>query len=258
MGLFDRDTDADWRELGATRPWFGVVSQPQFEGSALAPVDLRAFYEAGEADVAYFSELIERHTGQPLHAARALDFGCGVGRMTRAMTAFADHVTGIDVSPAMLDAARAQVGAELGERASFTGDLPPGPFDWINAFMVFQHIPPARGLALLDQLLERLAPGGVTSLHFTIGRDDALKAKSRFGLTPRRYDGGWRHRLQFRRAPKGSVLMFDYDIGELYERFRRHDVALATLVPTDHGGHHGVTVVGRRGAQAGIRHMPRS
>ncbi len=254
MLIAQRDTDADWRELGATRPWFGVVSLPQFEGAALAEADLQAFYAAGEADVGHLAGLIAQHTGEPLHAARALDFGCGVGRMTGAMTAFADQVTGVDVSPAMLDAARQQVGG----RATFTDALPPGPFDWINAFMVFQHIPSGRGLSLLDQLLDRLAPGGVTSLQFTVGRADALKARSRFGLTPARYDGGWRHRLQFRRAPRGSVLMFDYDLTELYERFRAHDVALATLVPTDHGGHYGVHLIGRRGAKAGLRHMPQT
>ena len=251
MSLFDRDTDADWRLLGDTQPYFGVVSLPEFVGATLPAEALRTLYEAGEYDVAYITSVIERHTGAPLNPARALDFGCGVGRMTGAMAGLAAEATGYDVSPAMLEAARAQVGA----RARFVEALPDGPFDWINSFMVFQHIPTQRGMILLDQLLDRLAPGGVTSLHFTIGRADRLKTAGPFGLKPARYDGSLLHRLQLRHAPKGSVLMFDYDLAEIYARFRAHGVALATLVPTNHVGHDGVHVIGRRGDSDGLRHM---
>lgn len=42
----------------------------------------------------------------PLAGARAIDFGCGIGRLTAAMAARGATVTGIDIAPAMIDEAR--------------------------------------------------------------------------------------------------------------------------------------------------------
>jgi predicted O-methyltransferase YrrM len=43
--------------------------------------------------------------------------------------------------------------------------------DWVNSYIVFQHIPPERGLRILWGLLSVLAPGGWVSLHFNVFRD---------------------------------------------------------------------------------------
>ncbi len=83
----------------------------------------------------------------------ALDIGCGAVRLTHAHAADVQNATGNDVSEAMLRIAREGAPAN----ASLTGQLPPGPFDWINSYIAFQHIPPAEGLALLSRMLERAA-----------------------------------------------------------------------------------------------------
>lgn len=36
----------------------------------------------------------------------ALDFGCGVGRLTQALAAHFDEVTGVDISPSMIKLAK--------------------------------------------------------------------------------------------------------------------------------------------------------
>jgi SAM-dependent methyltransferase len=228
-----RDTDADWRALGAAQPYWGVLTQPAYRSENLTPARIEAFYASGRDDVDGLAEALRRTTGAP-PGGRALDFGCGAGRLTEAMCAHAETVTGYDISPGMLERARAR-----GGRASYVDRLPDGPFDWINSLIVFQHIPPQRGLMLLEALLERLAPGGHVSLHVTTWREPDLTPAE-----PR----GWRRLVPTRPHPAGTIIMYDYDLSQVCRRLTQAGVGEMTLVPTDHGGHHGVIVLGRRTA----------
>ena len=235
----DRNTDADWRELGATQPYWGVLTHPDYRTENLTPANLEAFYASGDTYVGDIVRRLKVATGRQA-AGRALDFGCGAGRLTEAMAAYAT-VTGYDISPGMLTEAR-----KRGGKATYVDALPDGPFDWINSFIVFQHIPPERGLALIEDLLTRLAPSGLVSLHVTIWREAHLKPAEARGL--RRLLHPLLHRWRLARLPKGAIRMYDYDLSQVVERLHRAGIGELTLVPTDHGGHHGVILLGWRAA----------
>ncbi len=233
-----RDTDADWRELGATQPYFGVLSHADFLSENITPPAIEAFYATGQACITEVVGSLERTMGST-PAGRALDFGCGVGRLAEAMCAYADPVTGYDISPGMLALARQRGGA-----ATYVGELPDGPFDWINSFIVFQHIPPARGFAILKDLMTRLAPRGVISLQFTVWREARLEPPSLAGWKgPIR---AIRRRLWLANRPKGDIRMYDYDLSQVVRVLNRAGIEEMHLVSTDHAGHHGVIILGRR------------
>lgn len=239
--LKDRDTDRDWRELGASDPYWGVISQPRFHRANLTSEGLDDFYLSGRQQIDAVAKDLAWLTGKP-PSGRALDFGCGVGRLAEAMTRYAQRVTGYDISPGMLELARAR-----GGRATYVDELPDGPFDWINSFIVFQHIPPARGLDLMRRLTARLAPGGVVSLHVTIWRDPELQAwPEERGL--RRLLQGPRQWLWARRLPVGQILMYDYDLSQVIRILNEAGIVDLRLMSTDHGGHHGVVILGRKAA----------
>lgn len=77
---------------------------------------------------------------------RALEIGCGVGRMTRALAATFGEVHAVDVSPEMIGRARrylratpnAHVYRNSGKDLRVLGSL---QFDFAYSFIVFQHIP---------------------------------------------------------------------------------------------------------------------
>lgn len=234
----ERDTDADWRELGATQPYWGVLTHADYRTENLTPENLEAFYASGGRQIADIVRRLQAATGKT-PSGRALDFGCGAGRLTEAMTAYARDVTGFDISPGMLDEAR-----KRGGKARYVDALPDGPFDWINSYIVFQHIPPARGLALLDELLARLAPGGSLSLHFVVWRDATLKPPP--GSDLRSLYRRWLYRREMARLPKGVMRMYDYDLSAVVESLNRAGVRELSLAATDHDGHHGVIILGRR------------
>jgi SAM-dependent methyltransferase len=235
-----RDTDADWREIGATYPFWGVLTAPEYRAAEMAPEVLARFYETGREHIGSVADRLQRLTGAPLKVGSALDFGCGAGRLAEAMTAYADQVTGIDVSPGMIEQARRHGGG----RVTYAGTLPDGTFDWINSFIVFQHIPPERGLKLLRDLLDRLAPGGLVSLHVTTSREPHLVQAP----APAKRFTPWRKPAAAPAPPPvGAMMMYDYDLGQVLAALHRRGVEETWLVHTDHDGHHGELIFGRRG-----------
>jgi SAM-dependent methyltransferase len=247
IALLDRDTDADWRALGKAQPYWGVLSQPHFRTENLTSERIEALYASGSDHVDKVVEALRRMTGRA-PSGRALDFGCGVGRLAEAMTAHAGEVVGLDISPGMLALARAR-----GSRVTYTDQLPQGPFDWINSFIVFQHIAPARGEAILEDLLARLAPGGAVSLHFTIWRDKRREWPSPAAgpAVPawRRFLRTQRLRLAVMRLPVGHIHMYDYDLSRIVRHLNLAGIEEIHLVSLDHDGHHAVLILGRKTAE---------
>src|SRR5690606_14168114 len=94
--------------------------------------------------------------GLPHASTLALDFGCGAGRLTRALAEHFEHVVGIDVSATMIDAAR-WLNADVG-RAEFRVNESPRiegiadrSVDLVFSHITLQHIPTALALGYVDE-----------------------------------------------------------------------------------------------------------
>jgi len=96
----------------------------------------------------------------------ALDFGCGVGRLTQALAPHFDRVVGVDVSPAMHDLATRlnQSPQKVSYVCNHTKDLRTfgdGSFDFIVSSIVLQHIRPEMTCSYLREFLRLLTPAGI-------------------------------------------------------------------------------------------------
>jgi SAM-dependent methyltransferase len=95
---------------------------------------------------------IERHTG-PLAGRRALDAGCGIGALVRALATAGCEAVGYDADEAAVDEGRRQ-GANV-----HTGLAPAGgDYDLLTASHVLEHLPNLR--AALPDLAARVHEGG--------------------------------------------------------------------------------------------------
>jgi SAM-dependent methyltransferase len=106
---------------------------------------------------------------QPLTGMCVLDLGCGEGYVARLVAAAgAAAVEGIDISPAMVDIARASIppsttcsfrfaAADAAALPSFAGEQ----FDRIIAVFLFNYLTRAQTLEVLKSARAGLAPGGV-------------------------------------------------------------------------------------------------
>lgn len=227
-------SDRDWEALARTEPYFAVLTDERFLRERMSEAEREAFFASGEADVARLLSAL------PGFAPRsALDFGCGVGRLTRALAGRCERVAGVDVAPSMLALARSNV-----PPASFSAELPEERFDFVVSLIVFQHIPVRRGMALLRELLRRVDDGGAIALHLTFRR-----AGSRL----RRFARAVRARLPLvhriaqrvrgeRRMP--YMQMNEYDRDAVLALLR--DFTIVAEIPTDHGGIEGAILIARR------------
>jgi ubiquinone/menaquinone biosynthesis C-methylase UbiE len=108
--------------------------------------------------------LFGRLGGDP-RGGTCVEVGCGPGRMTGALAERFDEVTALDVSPAMLEQARANVPASNvrfvavgGERLDGVEDA---TADVLVCYLVVQHLPSARVVSsYLAEFARVLAPAG--------------------------------------------------------------------------------------------------
>lgn len=145
------------------------VEAPDTVAGARALFD-RLAAEAPEAGVALYSlgdaALLDRATREivdvvedwvPLTpATRMLDFGCGIGRVTREMAARGVKTVGIDVSEGMIAEARRRGGASrylVGDGRGL-GEIPDSSFDLVLAADSFPYLVAAGEALLADHVRE--------------------------------------------------------------------------------------------------------
>lgn len=236
-----RDTDADWTQMASDEPYFSVLTDPSFLRSQMTQEALERFWASGWPDIRWQLDVLEAHYGAFAPAA-ALDFGCGVGRLTRVMAQIAGTAYGVDVAPAMLDIARRDAPAN----AIYTDVIPDVELDWVNSLIVFQHIDPRRGVAIIDQLVSRLRSGVAITLHVTIGRDVEACRPSVDGAAVMRWTGE-DYRMLLDAPPSGGMTMYDYDLNQVMLVLHRAGIHRITTQYVKHGAHYGVVLIGKKG-----------
>jgi len=128
--------------------------------------DPAEFFATGERDIVRVLERGEQ-IGLPRQRKVALDFGCGVGRFTRALASQFENYIGVDISETMLEQAR-EWNRDC-TRCRFvlntTGDLRPfesASIDLIYTKYVLQHLPStALVQSYLSEFVRILRPEGL-------------------------------------------------------------------------------------------------
>lgn len=248
-----RDTDKDWDVVANENPYWGVLSADQFRGTDVKPEARDQFLRSGEKFVADTVAFVIRHISPEFKITRALDFGCGVGRLLLPLARISEEAVGVDVAPRMLELARQNLDAAgltnaslvLGNDALSHVD---GEFDFINSYIVFQHIPPERGIAIMAKLLNRLRVGGVFSLQMTYAKERKFLLHEGRVANYYRRSGNIIHDLVPSGAelPEGTITMFEYDLNEVMLIVMRVAGEPMMLLPTDHDGHIGVHLIGMK------------
>jgi SAM-dependent methyltransferase len=159
-------------------PTYAVLTEPRYHGE-LSKSDRAEFFRTGEENVTEMISIIRSRLDPAFAPARALDFGCGVGRVLIPLAARCREVTGVDVSPAMLEEARRNCDAAGAAHVRLiqsddTLSAIKEKFDFIHSYIVLQHIPVSRGERLVRELAGRLAPDGVGVFHVVYSHPPAL------------------------------------------------------------------------------------
>lgn len=237
-------TDQDWQKLGEQEAFWAVLTDPRFRSAELDDAARAAFFQLGRHDVHWVLGLLRQHCAAPERFSRALDFGCGVGRLLIPLSELADRAAGVDIAESMRTLCVRHLQEHQRDNATVHAAISDalraeGPFDWVNTLIVLQHIPPERGYALIADLVGALAAGGWLSLQITTGY-----SKPRLPVPPS--VRAFAKRLRDGRPFSHLVQMFQYDLDRVLAILRSAGLQDLWLCGTNHGGALGYLICGRR------------
>ncbi len=157
------ETDAQraaWEDWGRVDPFWAVLTAADTQHGHW---DVERFFETGEAAI---RDLLAHaaHYGRPVEHGLALDFGCGLGRLTRPLAPRFRRAVGLDVASTMIERARE---LDPGSGAEFAVHVDDNLRDWAGvdflvSLLVLQHLPSREAVErYLREFVRVLAPGGI-------------------------------------------------------------------------------------------------
>jgi SAM-dependent methyltransferase len=196
-----KDLQRNWDEFGRADAMWAILSDPAKRGNRW---DREEFFATGVQEIRLALRYV-RDLGIDLRTRRALDFGCGVGRLTQALAVYFDEAVGVDIAPSMIE--QAQQYNRYGSRCRFVlnaaTDLvlfDDNSFDFVYSNLTLQHVAPSYTRLYLAEMLRILRPGGVllfqlpssraerrgllATLRVIVGPTQEVWRRARYGTCP--------------------------------------------------------------------------
>ncbi len=200
-----KEVQHTWEQIGRDDPLWGVLS---WAGTEHGAWDIERFFAEGEHEVAQFLREADA-LGVAVGSGRVLDFGCGVGRLSRALADRFERVDGIDISAPMIDQAQRLVAGErpncsFAVSTSATLPFEDSTFDLVLSNIVLQHMPSGLASDYVAEFFRVLRRDGVAifqipseQLHGSTSNNALIRTV--MDLLPSQ----WRDEILRRRGPKG-------------------------------------------------------
>jgi 2-polyprenyl-3-methyl-5-hydroxy-6-metoxy-1,4-benzoquinol methylase len=151
-----------WEEFAKTDPLWAILINREKRGKRWRVED---FFKTGLDEINGIMGEVES-MNLKIGRSRALDFGCGVGRLTRALADYFDEVSGVDISESMIRLAEkynreiSKCRFYLNQRDDLRlfGD---GIFDFVYSSITLQHMESRYATKYLTELLRVVSPRGL-------------------------------------------------------------------------------------------------
>lgn len=231
--MFGHATDRDWNAFGVVDPYWSILAYDGFTQPGTSDSEKQElFFYSGQRYVDQMWDIIESHLVRGFHPQRALDFGCGMGRIAIPLAHRCGSVVGVDVAESMLVQARALC-AERGisnvtyARSDDTLSAVSGRFDLIHTYIVLQHIASHRGLKLIHNLVDRLNTDGVGVLHVLYRNGDTARPARKW----------LKHIWRLARRPfltRPLMQMNPYPLQEVFRIIQDAGIRQMHVLTTDH------------------------
>jgi len=206
-----------WDRLGKLDPLYAIKvgimnEQGEWVSKDGGKWNLQDFFQTGIDEINAIMLQADQLQLKP-PSQRALDFGCGIGRVTQALCNYFDSVDGVDIAPSMIDLANKY--NTRGDRVHYFVNnkdslemFKDNSYDFIYSVEVLQHMRPEYQENYLRELLRILSPGGL--LVFELPSEYAtLKQKILFNFTFQ--DIKWIHSLYWKslfKQPLFAMMQF--------------------------------------------------
>ena len=156
-----------WDRQAHADPMWAILTDPAKAGGRW---DAGEFFATGTREIGVVMEQAAAW-GKPAARRSALDFGCGIGRLSQALAGHFDHVYGVDISSKMIELARQhnRQGARVEYVCNPAAELKrfaDGSIDMVYSWITLQHVRPRYAARYMEEFLRVLAPGGLLLFQY--------------------------------------------------------------------------------------------
>lgn len=150
-----------WDQLGEDNALWAVLSDKKSWNED-------EFFETGRVEIDRVLDVLKRHKVK-VKKGTALDFGCGVGRLSQALGRHFTKVVGVDIAESMLKRAKQyNKGSKNQSKVTFKhitsgdlADLKDGKFDFVFTDIVLQHMRNEQAKKYIREFYRVLSKDGV-------------------------------------------------------------------------------------------------
>lgn len=159
---------SEWEHNAKSNAFWSILTDARKTSNAW---DKEEFFATGREEVRLVMERLRTLDAVPDPAGGFLDFGCGVGRTTRALMTYFTEGYGIDISPTMIERARNHSTNDPRQArylVNTRGDLAmieSGSIDFVYSHIVLQHIPVQYQTGFIGEFLRVLKSGGIAAFQ---------------------------------------------------------------------------------------------
>lgn len=165
-----KDVQKTYEDYGKEDPLYAVLSRKDAKNNKW---DVDEFFASGREEIANAMRHLSK-LGVDVNKNKAMDFGCGVGRLTQALCGVFEEAVGIDISYSMIEGAKKH--NNFGDRCEYqvntTDDLAQlddASFDFVYSNISLQHSPPEASSNYIAEFFRILRPGGVALFQVPSG-----------------------------------------------------------------------------------------
>jgi SAM-dependent methyltransferase len=211
-----KQLEKNWNEFGKTDPLWSILTAPDKKGSRW---EIRDFFGNGRKEIDAIMGYVES-LDIKVHLKKALDFGCGVGRLTQALAYYFDEVYGVDIAPTMVELAKRYNHYEsrchylLNERDNLS-IFADSTFNFIYSTLTLQHMKPCYSRKYIKEFLRILVPNGLLIFQQP-SREKPVSEENEFsirrvirGLVPPMWVDLYRNKVQTRGRDEPRMEMYE-------------------------------------------------
>ncbi len=165
-----KDVQKTYEDYGKEDPLYAVLSRKDAKNNKW---DVDEFFASGREEIAGAMAHLSK-LGVNVNKGRAMDFGCGVGRLTQALCEEFECAVGIDISCSMIEGAEQH--NKFGDRCEYRvnttdhlAQLEDSSFDFVYSNISLQHSPPEASSNYIAEFFRILRPGGVALFQIPSG-----------------------------------------------------------------------------------------
>ncbi len=157
-----RELQTHWDAFGRTDPLFAILTLEGKEGHRWNQDE---FFASGRKEIGDLMNHVDS-MNVPVPRQKALDFGCGVGRLTQSLGDHFSEVCGLDIAPSMIQLANKynRHGDKCRYYVNQKDDLKAfddDDFDLIYSNITLQHMAPRYSQNYIQEFLRILSPKGL-------------------------------------------------------------------------------------------------